>query len=76
MVANHFLATSSLDDRIPYRRLYVTHATRTLQSHDLSGEGIDSESHSTFLTTQEYEEFLPPMRDQLNAGATSDTTQT
>ena len=24
----------------PYRYLYVTHATRALESHDLSGEGI------------------------------------
>ena len=32
--------------------LYVTPAIRALQSHDLSGEGINSGSHHTFLTTQ------------------------
>ena len=53
----------------------MTHATWALQSHDLSGEGINSGSHNTFLTIQGHGE--PPWRsDQLNAGATSETTQT
>ena len=54
--------------------LYVTHAIWTLQSHDLSGEAINSRSH-TFLTTQGH--GGPPwMRDQLNAEATSEKSQT
>ena len=47
---------------------YVTQATWALQSHDLSGEGFESDSHTYFLTTQGH--GAPPwMRDQLNAGA-------
>ena len=55
--------------------LYMTHATRALQSNDLSGEGINSRSHTCFLTTEGHE-GPPRMRDQLNAGATSETTGT
>ena len=33
----------------PYRWFYVIHATRALQSHDLSGEGINSGSHTYFF---------------------------
>ena len=52
----------------------MTYATRALQSNDLSGEGINSESHTYFLTTQGHG---GPRRvsDQVNAGATSETTQ-
>ena len=55
--------------------LYVpcmTHASRALKSHDLSGEGIRSGSH-TFMTTQG-RGGPPRMSDQLNVGATSETT--
>ena len=55
--------------------LYVTHATRALQSHDLSGEGIKLWIIHTFLTIQGH--GGPPRRsDQPNAGATSETAQT
>ena len=53
---------------------YVTHTTRALQSHDLSGEGINCESHTYFLTTQGHG-GPPSMRDQLNAGAISETAR-
>ena len=53
----------------------MTHATRALQRHDLSGEGINSGSYNTFLTTQGYGGPLW-MRDQLSARATSETTWT
>ena len=59
----------------PYRSIYVTHATRALQSYDLSGEGIKFRSHRYFLTTHGHGE-PPRMRDQLNAGATSKTAWT
>ena len=52
----------------------MTHATRALYRQDLSGEGINSGLHTYFLTTQEHGE-PPRMRDQLNAGATSETTR-
>ena len=53
----------------------MTHASRALQSHDLSGEGINFGSHIYFLTTQGHGK--PPwMSDQLNAGAISETTRT
>ena len=43
---------------------YVTHGTRALQAHDLSGEGINSGSHTYF-----FDHTGPPqMRDKLNAG--------
>ena len=50
---------------------YVTHTSRALESHDLSGEGINSGSYNrpTFLTIQGHR-GPPRMRDQLNAGAT------
>ena len=48
----------------------MTHATRVLQSHDLSGEGINSGSQTYFLTTQGHGE-PPRMRDQLSAEAIS-----
>ena len=35
-----------------YRFLYVTHATRAFQSKDLSGEGINSGSHTYFYHTR------------------------
>ena len=61
----------------PYRCFYVTNATRALQSHGLSGEGISLtlDHIDAFLTTQGHGE-PPRMRDQLNAGATSETTWT
>ena len=46
-----------------------------LQIHGLSGEGINSGSHTYFLTTQGHGK-PPRMKDQLNAGATSETTRT
>ena len=56
---------------------YVTHTSRALESHDLSGEGINFRSHRlhTFLTTQGHG-GPPRMKDQLSAGATSETTRT
>ena len=51
----------------------MTYATRAL--HDLSGEEINFGLHTYFLTTQGYG-GPPRMRDQLNAGAISETTQT
>ena len=59
----------------PHRCIYMTHANQALKSHDLLGEGINFGSHNTFLITQGYE-GPPQMRDQFNAGATSETTQT
>ena len=53
----------------------MTHATRALQSHDQSGDGINSGSHTNFLTTQGHG-GPPRMSDQPNAGASSETTQT
>ena len=55
--------------------IYLAHTSRALQSHDLSGEGIDFGSHNTFLTTQGHG-GPPQMSDHMNAGATSDTTRT
>ena len=52
----------------------MTQATRALQSHDLSGQGINSGSHTYFLTTQGHG-GPPRMSDQLNAGTTFETTQ-
>ena len=52
----------------------MTHASRALQSHDLSREGINSGHIIYFFTTQGHGE-PPRVRDQLNAGATSGTTQ-
>ena len=53
----------------------MTHATRTLQSYDLSGEGINSGSHTYFFDpTRTWR--ASRMSDQLNVGATSETTQT
>ena len=69
----HFLQKSVFIHSLPYFNLYVTHATRALHSHDLSGERINSGSH--FLTTQGHGD-PPRMRDQLNVGATSETTRT
>ena len=69
--SSHYLSLTS-----PYRYLYVTHATRASQSHDLSGEGIKLWiTYILFLTTQGHG---GPTRlsDQLNAGATSETAQT
>ena len=34
---------------LPYRYLQAIHATRALQSHDLSGKGINSGSHTCFF---------------------------
>ena len=53
----------------------MTHASRALQTYDLSGEGINFGSHTYFLTTQGHGE-PPRMSDQLNDGATSETTRT
>ena len=53
----------------------MTHATRALQSHYLSGEGINSGSHTDFLTTQGHG-GPPRISDQPNAGATSEITHT
>ena len=54
---------------------HVTRAALALQSHDLSGEGINSGSHTYFLITQGHG-GPPRMRVQLNAGTTSETTRT
>ena len=51
---------------------HVTHATRVLQSHNLSGEGINSGSLHTFLTTKGHG-GPPRMSDHPDAGATSET---
>ena len=59
----------------PYRCFYVTHGIRALKSHDLSGQGINSGSHTYFLSTQGHGDH-PRMRDKLNAGATSEKTRT
>ena len=53
----------------------MTHATRALQSHDLSGEGINSGSHTYFFDhTRTWR--VSPDEWSLNAGATSETTPT
>ena len=43
----HYLSLTS-----PLQVPFVIHASRTLQSHDLFGEGINFGSHNTFLTTE------------------------
>ena len=53
----------------------MTHASRALQSHDLSRKGINCGSHTYFLTAQGHG-GPPRMSDQLSAEATSKTTQT
>ena len=54
----------------PYKCFYLTHATRALQR-----EGINSGSHTYFFDhTRTWR--ASRMRDQLNAGATSETTRT
>ena len=52
----------------------MTHATRALQSHDLSGEGINSESHTYLFDTQGHG-GPSRMSDQPNAEASLETTQ-
>ena len=53
----------------------MTHGSRALQSHDLSGEGINFGSHTYFF--DQTRTWRPPqMRDQFNARATSETTRT
>ena len=56
----------------PYRYINVTHASRVLQSHDLSREGISCVSHIYFLDQTRTWRASP----QLSAGATSETTRT
>ena len=53
----------------------MTHASLAIQSHNLSGEEINSGSHTvhTFFITQGHG-GPPRMRDQLNAEVTSETT--
>ena len=51
----------------------MTHATRALQIHDLSGEGINTESHTYFFFTTQGRGGPPRMRDQVNARAISET---
>ena len=58
-----------------YRCLYMTHATRAIQNHDLSGEGIISGSHTYFSTIQGHG-GPPRMRDELMPRASSEATQT
>ena len=53
----------------------MTHASRVLQSRDLSGEGICLDHIRTFLTTQGHR-GPPRMSDQLNGEATSEITRT
>ena len=60
----------------PYMCLYMNHAARALQSHDLSGEGIDFGSHTYFFSTTQGQGGPPRMRDHLNSGATCETTRT
>ena len=55
---------------------YVTHVTRALQNHDLSGEGIKLWiTNILFLITQGHG-GPPRMSDQADAGATSETAKT
>ena len=58
----------------PYSYIYVTHASRALQSHDLSAEGVSCGSDTQFLTIQGH--GPPQMYDQLNAEAISEKTRT
>ena len=53
---------------------YVTHVSRILKSHDLSGDGISYGSNTYFLTSPGH--GAPPQSDHLNAGATSEITRT
>ena len=70
-IISHFISLSKFN--LP---LYVTHAARALQSHDLSGEGIKLWiTYILFFTTQRHG-GPPRMRDQPNAGANSETVQT
>ena len=53
----------------------MIHATRPLQTHDLSGKGINFGSHTYFLDhTRTWR--ASRMGNQLNAGAISETTRT
>ena len=79
----HVISTSSsflsfthyLSKPLPYRCFYVIRDTWTLQSHDLSGEGINSGSYTYFFDhTRTWR--ASRMKDQLNAEATSQTTRT
>ena len=55
--------------------IYVTHASRALQIHDLSSEGINCGKHTYFY--DHTRTWRPPqMSNQFNAGATSETTRT
>ena len=70
-----FIHYLSLNSPLDFRCLYVTHATRALQNHDLSGDGINSGSHTHFF--DHTRTWRPPQKmDQLNAGATFKTTRT
>ena len=53
----------------------MTHATRDLQSHVLSGKGINSGSHTYFLDHTRTRR-ASPYEGSAQAGATSETTQT
>ena len=54
---------------------YVTHATRTLPSHDLSGEGINFELHTYFFDpTRTWR--ASPDEESAQCRATSETTWT
>ena len=57
-----------------FRRKAVTHATRNLQSHDLLGEGIDCITY--ILLTIQVQGRPIRVRDQLNAGVTSEAART
>ena len=52
----------------------MTRATQALESHDLSGEGINFGSHKYFFTTQNME--ASPNKWLTQSGATSETTRT
>ena len=47
----------------------MTYANQALQSHDLSGEGINFGSHTYFFLTTQGHGGPPWISDQLNAGA-------
>ena len=62
---NSFIHYGSLTS--PYRRFYITHASRALQSHDLLKRELTLDHRHTFLTTQG-QGGPPRMSDKLNAG--------
>ena len=59
----------------PYRCIYVTHATRALQRHDLAGDGINFGSQTYFFDNTRTVRASPD-EGSAQCRATSETTRT